>query len=97
MVCFPREFDVLQALMQEPDSIFSRTELCGRLWHHEPECDVRTVEIFIARLRRKSGLRVRSAAHSYRSRGRLRPSRSGVKEPVSANERWRRKLHARLP
>jgi two-component system OmpR family response regulator len=28
----PREFDVLQVLMQEPNRIFSRTELCERVW-----------------------------------------------------------------
>ena len=49
----PREFDVLQVLMQEPGRIFSRTELCERIWQREHEYDTRTVEIFITRLRRK--------------------------------------------
>jgi two-component system OmpR family response regulator len=49
----PREFDVLQVLMQEPGRVFSRTELCERVWHREHEYDTRTVEIFIARLRKK--------------------------------------------
>jgi DNA-binding response OmpR family regulator len=49
----PREFDVLQLLMQEPGRIFSRTELCERVWQREHEYDTRTVEIFIARLRKK--------------------------------------------
>ncbi|HMG05600.1 MAG TPA: response regulator transcription factor [Chthoniobacterales bacterium] len=49
----PREFDVLQVLMQEPGRIFSRTELCERIWHREHEYDTRTVEIFITRLRKK--------------------------------------------
>lgn len=49
----PREFDVLQVLMQEPGRVFSRTELCERVWQREHEYDTRTVEIFIARLRRK--------------------------------------------
>jgi DNA-binding response OmpR family regulator len=49
----PREFDVLQVLMQEPGRSFSRTELCERIWHHEHEYDTRTVEIFITRLRKK--------------------------------------------
>lgn len=49
----PREFDVLQVLMQEPGRVFSRTELCERVWHRDHEYDTRTVEIFIARLRRK--------------------------------------------
>lgn len=49
----PREFEVLQVLMQEPGRVFSRTELCERVWHREHEYDTRTVEIFIARLRKK--------------------------------------------
>jgi DNA-binding response OmpR family regulator len=49
----PREFDVLQVLMQEPNRVFSRTELCERVWQREHEYDTRTVEIFIARLRKK--------------------------------------------
>lgn len=49
----PREFEVLQVLMQEPGRVFSRTELCERVWHRDYEYDTRTVEIFIARLRKK--------------------------------------------
>jgi DNA-binding response OmpR family regulator len=49
----PREFEVLQVLMQEPGRVFSRTELCERVWQREHEYDTRTVEIFIARLRKK--------------------------------------------
>jgi len=49
----PREFDVLQVLMQEPGRPFSRTELCERVWQRDHEYDSRTVEIFIARLRKK--------------------------------------------
>jgi len=49
----PREFDVLQVLMQEPGRVFSRTELCERVWQREHEYDTRTVEIFIMRLRKK--------------------------------------------
>ena len=49
----PREHDVLQVLMQEPQRVFSRTELCERVWQRDHEHDTRTVEIFIARLRKK--------------------------------------------
>jgi DNA-binding response OmpR family regulator len=49
----PREFDVLQVLMQEPGRVFSRTELCERIWQRDHEYDTRTVEIFITRLRKK--------------------------------------------
>lgn len=71
----PREFEVLQVLMQEPGRVFSRTELCERVWHRDYEYDTRTVEIFIARLRKKvdSGFSiplihtVRSVGYSVRS------------------------------
>jgi two-component system OmpR family response regulator len=49
----PREFDVLQVLLQEPRRVFSRTELCERVWQRDHEYDTRTVEIFITRLRKK--------------------------------------------
>ena len=49
----PREFDVLQVLMQEPGRVFSRTELCEWVWQRDHEYDTRTVEIFITRLRKK--------------------------------------------
>lgn len=49
----PREFELLRVLMQEPGRVFSRTELCERVWQRDHEYDTRTVEIFIARLRKK--------------------------------------------
>jgi DNA-binding response OmpR family regulator len=49
----PREFDLLQVLMQEPGRVFSRTELCERIWQRDHGYDTRTVEIFITRLRKK--------------------------------------------
>src|SRR5688572_23506633 len=49
----PREFELLQVMMQEPGRVFSRTELCERVWQRDYEYDTRTVEIFIARLRKK--------------------------------------------
>jgi DNA-binding response OmpR family regulator len=49
----PREWDVLHVLMQEPGRVFSRTELCERVWQRDHEYDTRTVEIFITRLRKK--------------------------------------------
>ena len=49
----PREFELLEVLMQEPGRVFSRTELCERVWQRDHEYDTRTVEIFITRLRKK--------------------------------------------
>ena len=39
--------------MREPGRVFSRTELCERVWQRDHEYDTRTVEIFITRLRKK--------------------------------------------
>jgi len=52
----PREFDLLQLLMEEPGRVFSRTEICERVWQRDHEYDTRTVEIFIGRLRKKVDL-----------------------------------------
>ena len=49
----PREFELLLVLMQEPGRVFSRTELCERVWQRDYEYDTRTVENFITRLRKK--------------------------------------------
>lgn len=49
----PREFEVLQVFMKEPGRVFSRDEICERIWQREHEYDTRTVEIFIMRLRKK--------------------------------------------
>jgi len=66
----PREFDLLHVLMQEPERVFSRGELSERVWQRDHVYDTRTVEIFIARLRKKldagSGL---SLIHTVRSVG----------------------------
>jgi two-component system OmpR family response regulator len=66
----PREFDVLQVLMQEPNRVFSRTELCERVWQREHEYDTRTVEIFITRLRKKIDFQFDlPLVHTLRGRG----------------------------
>lgn len=51
----PREINLLKVLMREPGRIFTRTELCERVWEHPHEYDTKLVEVFIGRLRRKIG------------------------------------------
>src|SRR5207247_1934811 len=51
----PREVMLLKVLMREPDRVFTRTELCERVWEHPHEYDTKLVEVFIGRLRRKIG------------------------------------------
>jgi DNA-binding response OmpR family regulator len=51
----PREVNLLKVLMREPTRVFTRTELCERVWEHPHEYDTKLVEVFIGRLRRKIG------------------------------------------
>lgn len=48
-----RELMLVKVLMREPGRVFSRTELCQRVWEHEHEYDTKLVEVFIGRLRKK--------------------------------------------
>ena len=51
----PRELMLLKVLMREPGRVFTRTELCERVWEHAHEYDTKLVEVFIGRLRKKVG------------------------------------------
>jgi DNA-binding response OmpR family regulator len=48
-----RELMLLKVLMREPGRVFTRTELCERVW--ERAHDTKLVEVFIGRLRKKMG------------------------------------------
>jgi len=51
----PREMMLLKVLMREPGRVFTRTELCERVWEHAHEYDTKLVEVFVGRLRKKLG------------------------------------------
>jgi DNA-binding response OmpR family regulator len=51
-----RELMLLKVLMREPGRVFTRTELCERVWEHAHEYDTKLVEVFIGRLRKKIDL-----------------------------------------
>src|SRR5206468_445634 len=51
----PRELMLLKVLMREPGRVFTRTELCERVWEHAHEYDTKLVEVFVGRLRKKLG------------------------------------------
>lgn len=46
---------LLKVLMRELGRVFTRTELCERVWEHQHEYDTKLVEVFIGRLRKKIG------------------------------------------
>ena len=50
-----RELMLLKVMMREPGRVFTRTELCERVWEHAHEYDTKLVEVFIGRLRKKIG------------------------------------------
>ncbi len=50
-----RELTLLKVLMREPGRVFTRTELCERVWEREHEYDMKLVDVFIGRLRKKLG------------------------------------------
>ena len=50
-----RELTLLKIIMREPGRVFTRTELCERVWEHPHEYDTKLVEVFIGRLRKKIG------------------------------------------
>ena len=51
----PRELMLLKVLMREPGRVFTRTELCERVWEHTHEYDTKLVEVFVGRLRKRLG------------------------------------------
>src|SRR6266480_4275517 len=72
----PRELMLLKVLMREPGRVFTRTELCERVWEHAHEYDTKLVEVFIGRLRKKIGdppliHTVRHVGYTIASRDRL--------------------------
>lgn len=50
-----RELTLLKVLMREPGRVFTRTELCERVWERGHDYDTKLVEVFIGRLRKKIG------------------------------------------
>ena len=50
-----RELTLLKVLMREPGRVFTRTELCERVWERKHDYDTKLVEVFIGRLRKKLG------------------------------------------
>ncbi len=49
----PREYQLLRVFMEEPGRVFSRDEICVRVWNRQHEYDTRTLEVYIVRLRKK--------------------------------------------
>ena len=48
----PTEFRLLRHFMQHPGRVFSREQLLDRVWGHDAEVEMRTVDVHIRRLRK---------------------------------------------
>jgi DNA-binding response OmpR family regulator len=49
------EFELLVLLAQKPDRVFSREEIINKIWSETPYITERTIDVHIARLRKKLG------------------------------------------
>jgi two-component system phosphate regulon response regulator PhoB len=47
----PTEFRLLKHLLEHPGRVFSRERLLDTVWSHDPDIDVRTVDVHVRRLR----------------------------------------------
>ena len=48
----PTEFRLLRHFLQNPGRVFSREQLLDRVWSHDAELEIRTVDVHIRRLRK---------------------------------------------
>ena len=53
----PREFALLELLMRNRGTVLYRDVLYERVWNADQECDTRTLDLHIQRLRKKLGWR----------------------------------------
>ena len=47
----PTEFRLLRHCLEHPGRVFSRERLLDAVWSHDPDIDVRTVDVHVRRLR----------------------------------------------
>jgi len=48
----PTEFRLLRHFLENPSRVFSRERLLDRIWSHDPDIDLRTVDVHVRRLRK---------------------------------------------
>ena len=48
----PTEFRLLKHLLENPGRVFSRERLLDSVWSHDPDIDLRTVDVHVRRLRK---------------------------------------------
>ena len=73
----PTEYRLLRHFLENPGRVFSRERLVDSVWAHDPDIDLRTVDVHIRRLRKALNVgdrpdiirTVRSAGYSLDSEG----------------------------
>jgi DNA-binding response OmpR family regulator len=65
----PREFELLEVLMQHPRQVFSRETLLNRIWGYDYVADPNLVEVHISALRAKLGDTARQIIRTVRGVG----------------------------
>jgi DNA-binding response OmpR family regulator len=65
----PREFDLLEVLMQHPRQVFSREILLNRVWGYDFVADPNLIEVHISALRAKLGDTTRQLIRTVRGVG----------------------------
>ncbi len=65
----PIEFQLLQAFIEYPNQVFPREKLIERIWGHDVDVDVRTVDVHITRLRKHLMKTGRDLIHTVRMIG----------------------------
>ncbi|WP_425473489.1 winged helix-turn-helix domain-containing protein [Streptomyces xiamenensis] len=63
------EFELLSHLMRHPHRVYSREQLVSTIWGYGPVGDQRTVDVHVARLRRKLGAAYRERIVTVRRVG----------------------------
>jgi len=48
----PTEFRLLKHFLENPGRVFSRERLLDSVWSHDPDIDLRTVDVHVRRLRK---------------------------------------------
>ncbi len=65
----PREFDLLQYLMERPDVVVGKRELMTEVWHLPPSGADKTVDVHLSWLRRKLGETAAAPCYLHTVRG----------------------------
>jgi len=53
MALTPKEFQLLEYLLQNPDRVLTRSMILDRVWSYSPKIETRVVDIYVSFLRSK--------------------------------------------